>query len=157
MGPLMESSPMPSRPKVNDEVFSPLQPVTKQECYIIVIDDDGLLDTAGTRASRWWHAPYTSKTCCYKKGLIRCLIYKPVEYINHFTYSILYFVIIAECFRWTATSPSTQANQGSNTNNSPTTRYEMCCSLCVAYCILSFIAGIFTLWPHSSVPLQIGF
>ena len=28
MGPILESSPMPSRPKVNDEVFSPLQPVT---------------------------------------------------------------------------------------------------------------------------------
>lgn len=35
MGPLIEASPTPSRPKVNDEVF--LQPVTKQH-YIVVID-----------------------------------------------------------------------------------------------------------------------
>lgn len=37
MGPLVESSSMPSRPKVNDEVFSPLQPVTRQIFYIVNI------------------------------------------------------------------------------------------------------------------------
>jgi len=37
MGPLIEASPLPSRPKVNDEVFSPLQPVTKQQ-HIVIID-----------------------------------------------------------------------------------------------------------------------
>ena len=37
MGPLVESSSMPSRPKVNDEVFSPLQPVTRQTFYIVNI------------------------------------------------------------------------------------------------------------------------
>lgn len=45
MGPILESSqssPMvSSRPKVNDDVFSPLQPVTKQ--YDIVVTDCGFV------------------------------------------------------------------------------------------------------------------
>ena len=52
MGPILES-PLPSRPKVNDEVFTPLQPVIATH-YIVTYQlwDYDMPDAASPRATR---------------------------------------------------------------------------------------------------------
>ena len=71
MGPILES-PLPSRPKVNDEVFTPLQPVIATH-YIVTYQlwDYDMPDAASPRATRGWHTSHSSPASGYEKGQIQ--------------------------------------------------------------------------------------